>query len=281
MGPYAYNGNQWVSYDDKAMIRQKAEFMRRLGLGGGMIWALDLDDFKDHCNEGVHPLLTELQSVLAEPPNELDQRPDPATSTPQHPTTAAVPAQSELDNDAEIIEENPNIDSVIEGISNADLSSPSQDSDYKVVCYFTNWAWYRQGLGKYLPEDIDAKLCTHIVYGFAVLDRDTLTIKPHDTWADFDNRFYERVVAYKKKGVKVTVAIGGWNDSAGDKYSRLVRDAVARARFIKYIIEFIEKHNFDGLDLDWEVRKAFFFNFINNLNLMVFYFFTSFTFCGT
>lgn len=47
-------------------------------------------------------------------------------------------------------------------------------------------------------------------FRFAVLDRDLLTIKPHDTWADFDNRFYERVVAFKKKGVKVTVAIGGW-----------------------------------------------------------------------
>ena len=23
LGPYAYNGNQWVSYDDKAMIRKK------------------------------------------------------------------------------------------------------------------------------------------------------------------------------------------------------------------------------------------------------------------
>lgn len=47
-------------------------------------------------------------------------------------------------------------------------------------------------------------------FRFAVLDRDLLTIKPHDTWADFDNHFYERVVAFKKKGVKVTVAIGGW-----------------------------------------------------------------------
>lgn len=103
-----------------------------------------------------------------------------------------------------------------------------------------------------MPEDIDHKLCTHIVYGFAVLNRDTLTIQPHDSWADIDNRFYERVVEYKKNGIKVTVAIGGWNDSAGDKYSRLVRSAAARARFIKHVIEFIEKYGFDGLDLDWE-----------------------------
>lgn len=45
----------------------------------------------------------------------------------------------------------------------------------------------RQGVGKYLPSDIDSELCTHIVYGFAVLNGDRLTIKPHDPWADIDN----------------------------------------------------------------------------------------------
>ena len=59
--------------------------------------------------------------------------------------------------------------------------------DYKVVCYFTNWAWYRPGAGKYRAEDIDPTLCTHIIYGFAVLDYSNLLIKPHDTWADIDN----------------------------------------------------------------------------------------------
>lgn len=71
------------------------------------------------------------------------------------------------------------------------------------MCYFTNWAWYRQGLGKYMPSDIDANLCTHIIYGFAVLNGDQGIIKPHDTWADFDNKFYEKVTAYKNKGIKV------------------------------------------------------------------------------
>lgn len=74
------------------------------------------------------------------------------------------------------------------------------------------------GCCRYLPENIDENLCTHIVYGFAVLDGTTLTIKTHDSWADIDNNFYDRVTAYKKKGIKVLIAIGGWNDSAGDKY---------------------------------------------------------------
>lgn len=67
------------------------------------------------------------------------------------------------------------------------LYLPLCTGDYKIVCYFTNWAWYRPGIGKYRPEDIDPTLCTHIVYGFAVLDYSTLVIKPHDSWADLDN----------------------------------------------------------------------------------------------
>jgi hypothetical protein len=31
---------------------------------------------------------------------------------------------------------------------------------------------------------------------------------PHDTWADVDNNFFEKVAALKKKGVTVSVALG-------------------------------------------------------------------------
>jgi len=55
---------------------------------------------------------------------------------------------------------------------------------------------------------------------------------------------------------QVLVAIGGWNDSAGDKYSRLVNNPSARSRFISHVLEFIEQHDFDGLDLDWEYPKC-------------------------
>ena len=52
---------------------------------------------------------------------------------------------------------------------------------------FENWAWYRPGDGKMLPEDIDPNLCTHVMYSFATLDPNTLLLKIHDTWADIDN----------------------------------------------------------------------------------------------
>lgn len=60
----------------------------------------------------------------------------------------------------------------------------------------------------------------------------------------------------KKYGIKVLLAIGGWNDSAGDKYSRLVNSKHARDRFITDVVLFLRRYKFDGLDVDWEYPKC-------------------------
>ncbi|KAK7070519.1 Cht3p [Halocaridina rubra] len=239
IGPYAYSGNQWVSFDNVDMIRRKSNYIRDMGLAGGMVWALDLDDFTNRCGQGAHPLMNTIKAVLG-PPKQALPLPQPE---PQPPV---VPQPIQPENKKDIPQPEPEPDPEPEQVI------PDTTDDYKIVCYFTNWAWYRQGEGKYTPDDIDASLCTHIVYGFAVLNGNNLLIKPHDTWADFDNNFYETVTSYKSNGVKVLIAIGGWNDSAGNKYSRLVATADSRRRFIEHVITFILKHNFDGLDLDWE-----------------------------
>ena len=41
----------------------------------------------------------------------------------------------------------------------------------------------------------------------------------------------------KSKGPKVLVAIGGWNDSEGSKYSNLANNPSARAKFISNVIQ--------------------------------------------
>ena len=48
---------------------------------------------------------------------------------------------------------------------------------YKKVCYVTNWSQYREKPGHFVPEHIDPFLCTHLIYAFAYIDNETLTIK--------------------------------------------------------------------------------------------------------
>ena len=64
LGPYAYSGNQWVSFDDQGMLQKKSQYIINMNLGGGMVWALDLDDFGGHCGQGKHPLLKVIHATL-------------------------------------------------------------------------------------------------------------------------------------------------------------------------------------------------------------------------
>lgn len=100
---------------------------------------------------------------------------------------------------------------------------------------------------------MDSSLCTHIVYAFALLSETSWGIKPADSWVDVDKKFYEQVVALKKKsGVKVLIGLGGWNDSGYSKYSELLKDPHKIAKFVQKTKDFIEEYKFDGIDLDYE-----------------------------
>lgn len=76
IGPYAYHEKDWVSYDDVEDIRRKAEYIREKNLGGGIISALDGDDYNGICGCGNYPLLTALNEVLR---NFGNPRPDNCT----------------------------------------------------------------------------------------------------------------------------------------------------------------------------------------------------------
>ena len=52
-------------------------------------------------------------------------------------------------------------------------------------------------------------------------------------------------------GLQVLIAIGGWNEGV-KKYSDMVSDGSLRKHFVDSAVEFLEKYDFDGLDLDWE-----------------------------
>ncbi|EDW07884.2 LOW QUALITY PROTEIN: uncharacterized protein Dmoj_GI16000 [Drosophila mojavensis] len=64
MGPYAYRRNQWVGYDDEAIVRKKAEYVVAHGLGGIMFWAIDNDDFRGTCTGKPYPLIEAAKEAM-------------------------------------------------------------------------------------------------------------------------------------------------------------------------------------------------------------------------
>lgn len=91
------------------------------------------------------------------------------------------------------------------------------------------------------------------MYAFTILDPESLTIKSYEYRIDIGYQSLRRIAENRKHGIKVLVAIGGFEDSFSNKYGRLLSNADARRKFIESIVKFIKEHNFDGLELDLEV----------------------------
>jgi len=124
--------------------------------------------------------------------------------------------------------------------------------DRKVVCYYANWAVYRQGDAKFTPQNINPYLCTHLIYAFGGLGKDD-TLVPFDEYQDIEKGGFGKFAALKtyNKELKTMLAIGGWNEGSR-RFSPLVADRDRRQVFIKSAIRFLRQYNFDGIDLDWE-----------------------------
>ncbi|VDH99458.1 chitinase [Mytilus galloprovincialis] len=125
---------------------------------------------------------------------------------------------------------------------------------YLRVCYYTNWSQYRKGIARFVPEDIDVKLCTHLIYAFAKLDGYKLAaVEWNDDTTPWSKGMYERFNNLKlsNPSLKTLLAVGGWN--FGSKpFSDMASQPSRRSIFINSTIEFLRKRNFDGLDIDWE-----------------------------
>ena len=61
-----------------------------------------------------------------------------------------------------------------------------------VICYFANWAQLRASNGKFVPENIDARPCSHVFYAYANLDSVSFEIVPGNPLVDINDGYYNR-----------------------------------------------------------------------------------------
>lgn len=68
-----------------------------------------------------------------------------------------------------------------------DVLNFAENFPKRVICYLTSWAYYRKGEGQFVPEHLDSRLCTDVIYAYAALDSRSLRIRPSDSWTDIEN----------------------------------------------------------------------------------------------
>ena len=66
--PYAYRPGLWIGFDNIPSLINKVNYVKRMQLGGVIVWSLDMDDKSGSvCNEGPYPVLNTLKNELTKP----------------------------------------------------------------------------------------------------------------------------------------------------------------------------------------------------------------------
>ncbi|XP_069106429.1 chitinase-3-like protein 1 [Argopecten irradians] len=114
------------------------------------------------------------------------------------------------------------------------------------VCYFSSWAKYRSG-PTFVPEQINATLCTHLVYAYAkIKDNDIVMYEDDD-----DTLQKLRDLRINNKDLKLILSVGGYANGVDE----FVKTASSRENILEFAFNavlYINMHQFDGLSLDWE-----------------------------
>ncbi|KAJ4313602.1 hypothetical protein N0V94_006872 [Neodidymelliopsis sp. IMI 364377] len=120
------------------------------------------------------------------------------------------------------------------------------------VAYYEAWNSRRRPCDKIYPSNIDTTGLTHLILSFATINPQTFAVGPmHPD----DEKIYRDFLDLKD-GSQKWVGIGGWEFSdAGvtrHTWSEMASTKSNRSAFIASLLRFLDKWNFQGVDIDWE-----------------------------
>ncbi|MFC5924562.1 glycosyl hydrolase family 18 protein [Micromonospora vulcania] len=111
-------------------------------------------------------------------------------------------------------------------------------NNFKSVGYMPSWAGN--------INTIQYGKLTHINYAFILPNGDG-SLQGVD-----GGRLSSLVSQGHANNVKVSIAVGGWNDGNDSAFEALAGNAGSRTNFVNNLVNFVNQYNLDGVDMDWE-----------------------------
>ncbi|MEH0928985.1 glycosyl hydrolase family 18 protein [Micromonospora sp. CPCC 205558] len=111
-------------------------------------------------------------------------------------------------------------------------------NNFKSVGYMPSWAGN--------INTIQYNKLTHINYAF-VLPNSNGSLQGVD-----GGRLSSLVSQAHANNVKVSIAVGGWNDGNDSAFEALAANSGTRTTFVNNLVNLVNQYNLDGVDMDWE-----------------------------
>ncbi len=112
-------------------------------------------------------------------------------------------------------------------------------NNFKSVGYMPSWSGN--------VNTIQYGKLTHINYAFVLPNGDG-SLRPVEN----PSKLSSLVSLGHANNVKVSIAVGGWNDGDDSAFEALAANSGTRTAFVNNLIAFVNQYNLDGVDMDWE-----------------------------
>ncbi|KAF5860618.1 hypothetical protein ETB97_001322 [Aspergillus alliaceus] len=130
--------------------------------------------------------------------------------------------------------------------------NPGENVGKVVAGYWEAWNMAKP-CGTMKPQEIPVELLTHLIFSFGFVVPETYQIEP---MPDTSESLFRQATDGKKKNPNLK----GWTHTDPGIYQKVFTDMVSsaanRQTFIKNLLSFLARYDFDGVDLDWEYPGA-------------------------
>ncbi|XP_049547154.1 probable chitinase 10 [Anopheles darlingi] len=274
MCPYAYNGNQWVGFENENSVTEKAVYAATTGLAGIYAYPIDVDDYKGVCGK-KYPLLNALrdayQPSIESAVSVVEEEDDSTslTTTKIGNIIMELHEQNEAQQQWLISSVKPvkpvyvrtaiasrwslwRLCVVVIGVLLLGGTTASSSRRRRLVCYFTNWSPNRPAEFAYGIDDIPAELCTHVTYYTAGVDAQNYELKTDNARYDILQDGFKKFANLKRTqpDLRLSLAVACEGAACGP-FEMMASSLIRRQKFITSAMQFMQRYGFDGIEIGW------------------------------